>query len=1201
MSFNSTAGQMTVLLLSTGHVLSDWLQDKLSKLQEDWWDQLVLNNLSHHQIRDVESRGLTRLQNLDLAALLRLLDRNWYPISQNLQFTATDRNIAKEMQTVRNRWAHIEATGIPQDDIYRDVDTLHRFLRILKADEELVDKAKELKSSIISDKSAKQDGESKELTPITVKSESIINPQSGEIQIGDIIKLKSDASQQGAVIQIIGTGDSTQYAVFMENKKRLFYASQVLPVDDLADRRTVAIRELHTLLTSFHVNHPSLSTLYSLNAARIDFVPYQFRPALKLLRSDQPRILIADSVGVGKTIEAGLILRELQARRDIESVLIICPKPLVAERKWEIEMKRFDERFTHLDGGLLQHCVADTELEGEWPDQYSKAIIPYSLLDKKLLHGVNEGTRQRVGLLDLDPPPHFDLVIVDEAHHIKNASTERHQAVRYFCENAEAVVFMTATPVQLGNQDLFTLLNTLRPDLVIDEETFAHMAEPNPHINEALRQTRSGKEDWQEMAGEALMSASRTDWGRSLLVSNPEFQAVSKSLAENQLKQDERLAIARKIESFHSFSQLINRTRRRDIEDFCIRKPETVECPFTEEQAALHDRLLEFETETLAMIHGDQNVNFMMTTIRRQAASCIFGLAPFIRDILERRLSHLAWLETTDEEIVEVIPDRFMQSLKEKAEEITAMARTLPPIDPKLDAFCKIIQDKNNLPNNKIMVFSSFRHTLKYLKNKLDELGFRAGLVHGDVADEDRRLLRERFEKPKEDENALDVMLFSEVGCEGLDYQFCDAMINYDLPWNPMRIEQRIGRIDRRGQKSEAVVIYNLITPGTVDATIYERCLLRIGVFQESLGDCEEILGEITQEIHTIGESFDLTEEEKAEKLDQLSDNKVRKIQEQAELEDREHELFGVRLPQSQTNDDIRQAENYWLTPHSIQFLIEQYIAKRCGEGEYILGDKLLKTLRLSQESRQLLLEDFRKLLPHKQQKNPVYRSWEQWLKGTDQHCAVTFDSTCASDRRDAHFIYPLHPVVKQAADCLEAVEPVYTAFKIYTEDVPKGDYPFSIYAWEYKGIREDLRLVPVFENQELCDHYFDYLESGSPLPAPESSLFEDEQFASLNKIHHALWESEKEIHQQKEQKTCAFRRESMDTSHRGRMNVLHEQLDNSTNDKIRRMKQAQIANAIRDYEQQKARIEDAENSFDIHARAIVFGVLRVEGEADAN
>ena len=129
------------------------------------------------------------------------------------------------------------------------------------------------------------------------------------------------------------------------------------------------------------------------------------------------------------------------------------------------------------------------------------------------------------------------------------------------------------------------------------------------------------------------------------------------------------------------------------------------------------------------------------------------------------------------------------------------------------------------------------------------------------------------------------MMLFSEVGCEGLDYQFCDCIVNYDLPWNPMRIEQRIGRIDRRGQQSDYVTIINLITPGTVDADIYERCLLRIGVFESALGGSEEILGDITTELQEIAENYALSEEERRTKLQQLADNKILLIQETERLE----------------------------------------------------------------------------------------------------------------------------------------------------------------------------------------------------------------------------------------------------------------------------------------------------------------------------
>ncbi|MCE6982500.1 helicase, partial [Pseudomonas frederiksbergensis] len=114
-------------------------------------------------------------------------------------------------------------------------------------------------------------------------------------------------------------------------------------------------------------------------------------------------------------------------------------------------------------------CIKETHLSGEWPAQYEKVILPTSLFDSDLLFGKSgKGKSRDLGLLELDPPPKFDLVIVDEAHHIRNADTFLHQAVRYFADNADAVVFLSATPVQLGREDLYTLLNVLRPDVIID-------------------------------------------------------------------------------------------------------------------------------------------------------------------------------------------------------------------------------------------------------------------------------------------------------------------------------------------------------------------------------------------------------------------------------------------------------------------------------------------------------------------------------------------------------------------------------------------------------------------------------------------------------------------------------------------------------------------------------------------------------------
>jgi len=278
--------------------------------------------------------------------------------------------------------------------------------------------------------------------------------------------------------------------------------------------------------------------------------------------------------------------------------------------------------------------------------------------------------------------------------------------------------------------------------------------------------------------------------------------------------------------------------------------------------------------------HGNVNLQFLLTTIRRQAASCIFGLAPLLEAILSRHLSALELSEAGDDGTPAEIGDE-LNEFRSDIQELIQCSRRLSSSDPKLEALQRVIRDKQNLPNNKLLLFSTFRHTLSYLVEHLDGGGVRIGLIHGDVAEDERRLLRNRFSLARENPEALDLLLSSEVGCEGLDYQFCDGLVNYDLPWNPMRVEQRIGRIDRYGQKSETVAIYNFVTPGTVDADIYQRCLLRIGVFRQALGGSEEILGRLTHELRDIAENLTLTADERAARLQQLADNEVRAVQEQ--------------------------------------------------------------------------------------------------------------------------------------------------------------------------------------------------------------------------------------------------------------------------------------------------------------------------------
>ena len=1012
------------------------------------------------------------------------------------------------------------------------------------------------------------------------------NP-SPEFAPGQIVFLKADPSTRGAVVAVLPGTPENRINVFVDGNVHTFYPSQ-LQLEAQDDSRVFSCDDFHAYLTALQIRYPGLSTLYSLNAARVDFIPYQYRPVLKFIKADLPRLLIADSVGVGKTIEAGLILRELQARSNVESVLIICPRPLVVEQKWQREMKRFDENFEHLNGEKLRYCINEMHLDGEWPEQYQKVILPYSLLDNTRLFGPG-GSRKKKngkGLLDLDPPPHFDLVIVDEAHHIRNQNTANHEAVRFFCENADAAVFLTATPIQLGSHDLFVLLNVLRPDLILDEESFNHMAEPNPFINRAVDAARAQERGWKQTAKEAFDHASATAWGQSILKSHPEFKRIRNQLASGSVSPEDRVQLITDMEALHTFSGIINRTRRRDIGEFTIRRPQTVKVELTTDQEELHEALLEIQKEIFRRLRGDRSVNFMVTTLRRQLASCLHGLEPLLEDILTRRLDELEW---TEADAIDAIPSAELTTqIREQVLALLEKAKTLDPEDLKLEALRKVVRSRQRRRNNKTMIFSSFRHTLSYLYKHLAAEGFRVGMIHGGVPDEERLELRSRFEKPKAERDSLDLMLFSEVGCEGLDYQFCDCIVNYDLPWNPMKVEQRIGRIDRRGQESESVTIVNLITPGTVDADIYERCLLRIGVFESALGGNEEILGEITTELRDIAENYKLTREERRIKLQQLADNKILLVQEQEKLEAQQLDLFGLRFPDDRMEREVEEASSFWLSPASIQRLVTRYLLQKIGTGqEFILGEKPLKTLRLSEGARNTLLEDLQQF---SREKTRVYREWEKWLKGSDQHLPITFEADCATQHPDAVFIMPTHPLVKQAAAVLNTEQEVVTTLKVRTNKVPPGRYEFAIYQWRFLGIREHLVLKPIALSSVLVPHLNDLLEKVEDSDIQESQA--PIQKDALEKTHQCLWTEARDKHRERTQALADYRRESLLTSRQKRVMLLEDKIVQATDPNIQRMRQSELVKAEADYRRRIQEFDEAMAKADITAEPVAYGIL---------
>ena len=248
-------------------------------------------------------------------------------------------------------------------------------------------------------------------------------------------------------------------------------------------------------------------------------------------------------------------------------------------------------------------------------------------------------------------------------------------------------MLLTATPVQLGSDDLFTLLNVLRPDLVIDRASFEQMAEPNPSINEAVRHCRTARRVGSRGAGPVWMRWRRPNGAGCSCVNRRPFKTVYDRLQDDCLADADRVGLTRAIEELYTFSPLINRTRRRDIGEFTTRKPETLTVEFTADQRRLHDGLLDVIARILAYCHGEQNVKFMMTTIRRQAASCLYGLAPLLSDMLNGKLDRLELMEASDSD--QDADLGFVDQVRADIEALLEQARHLDPHDPKVEAFIR--------------------------------------------------------------------------------------------------------------------------------------------------------------------------------------------------------------------------------------------------------------------------------------------------------------------------------------------------------------------------------------------------------------------------------------------------------------------------------------------------------------------------------
>ena len=542
---------------------------------------------------------------------------------------------------------------------------------------------------------------------------------------------------------------------------------------------------------------------FGLSISRVDPLPHQLEAVYEhLLKLPTVRFLLADDAGAGKTIMAGLLIRELKLRGLIERVLVICPANLSFQ--WQRELKeKFDEKFLVLKGGDLR----DQFGVNQWLEQ--RQII--TSLDLAKRTDILPGLRQ----------VHWDLVIVDEAHRM-SARDESHKSQRYrlgelLRDSADHILLLTATPHK-GDAQNFTLFLQL-----LDRDAYADVTS----IHEAMARRR------------APFYLRRT---KEAMVYFPQ-------------RQGDGSWTARPV-----FTRRIPRTV-----DFAIDGPEF----------DLYQRVTRFvkrQSARAAAVGDDPRaraVGFLMSLYQRRLASSTYALrrslenrAKRLADGLERAqdLLRTAPPDIPDPEEIEELEDAARESLealleaitlagnaeqiREEIQELQQLAEEAKAVEgsdrqAKLARLGDIMRDEGffDRPDQRLLIFTEFRDTLDYLMDKLNAWGFRAGCIHGGMKPGSRDEPGTRLHSEQQfRDGAIQVLVATEAAGEGINLQCCHILFNYDIPWNPNRLEQRMGRIHRYGQRNDCL-IFNFVAANTIEGRVLQRLMDKLQEIRDALDD----------------------------------------------------------------------------------------------------------------------------------------------------------------------------------------------------------------------------------------------------------------------------------------------------------------------------------------------------------------------------
>lgn len=664
----------------------------------------------------------------------------------------------------------------------------------------------------------------------------------------------------------------------------------------VAARRYGTIEDLRRRITYEKLQGTLTDVFYSMAAAKIDFLAYQFKPVLSFIESPTNRLLIADEVGLGKTIEAGLIWTEFQARHHGRRLLVICPPSLCL--KWIRELR---ERFqidavpadckTLLDwtdeferkGAALRfagvcsyHSLRPTKAEQAYlarrdPDRFRAVQRVYVPPEK-----IQETPRTRLieRILDWqDPSPFTDMVIFDEAHAMKNTATASHILGDIFSTASGATLCLSATPIHNESRDLYALLKLIDPDFFDEQYTYDLLRRRNMPVV-ALMNALSDHNGSVAQVCQAVNALSVAE----LFDDSPAVRTIQELAAGYDGSPEKRVGMLHHASRLNQLGSFINRTRKAQVLDRrVLRAPEALTVHLSSEEKQVYAAVLALIRRDVRQ-RGEVVTSFHLLSPALRMSSCI---PTIVEDLRKGRWGGFDELELVAEDY-QVDQDLMDELSRPVDTESLAWVRShdFEANDTKYqvlrdDMVARVAEDK-------ILIFAFFKDTIRYLHRRLTNDGFRVVAVTGDIQD---RTLRDQLLRNFENDDHQ-ILLCSEIGAEGIDLQFCRVMVNYDLPWNPMRVEQRIGRIDRIGQQAKRITIVNFNMLDTIDGRIYQHLYRKIEIFRTTLGDLEGIIGDEVSRLTTRLLSDELSPEEETAILEQTAQSILSRRKLEAELED---------------------------------------------------------------------------------------------------------------------------------------------------------------------------------------------------------------------------------------------------------------------------------------------------------------------------